>query len=98
MVPTNVSNNVTFLLDVSKFKSWADWKCDDMGAWRNNGTKKHSFSHKNGLVKATDSEDIVEDGTVYTLVRMYYKNKTSPDLKKCVSFIEGKCLNKQLAI
>ncbi len=56
-------------------------------------TKKHSFLHKNGLVKATDSEEIVEDGTVYSLVRMYYKNKTSPDLKKCVSYIQGKYYN-----
>lgn len=77
VIPTNISNNVTFLLDVStSCKSWDDWKCDDMGAWRNNGVKRNIFSHVNGIVKATQQGDeSMKNGTAYTLVRIYYKNK-----------------------
>lgn len=87
-----MSNNVTFLLDISDCKLWDDWKCDDMGAWRNNGVKGGTFVHDNGIVKATRPKETVhtlESGTVYTLVRMYYKNKTASDVKKCVSYLEG---------
>ena len=84
IIPTNVSQNLTFIVDVSTCKSWDDSKCDDMGAWRNNGTKKHMFYHKNGIIEAAQKRK-VEAGDAYTLVRMYYKNKTSPDLRKFVS-------------
>ncbi|KAK3703425.1 hypothetical protein QZH41_014261 [Actinostola sp. cb2023] len=89
VVPTNISNNVTFLLDATKLNSWADWKCDDMGAWRNNGVKRTQFSHKDGHVTALRKRGRLNSGNVYTLVRIYYKNKTSPDLKKSVSYLEG---------
>ena len=94
IIPRNISNNVTFLLDVStSCKSWDDWKCDDMGAWRNNGVKRNIFSHVNGVVKARQQGDeSSKNGTAYTLIRMYYKNKTSDDLKKCVSYLEGNSL------
>lgn len=74
IIPTNVSQNLTFIVDVSTCKSWDDWKCDDMGAWRNNGTKKHMFYHKNGIIEAAQKRK-VEVGDAYTLVRMYYKIK-----------------------
>lgn len=89
VIPTNVSHNVTFILDVSTCNSWDDWKCDDMGAWKNNGVKKNTFSHKDGNIEAAAQGD-VDNTTMYTLVRIYYKNKTSPDLRKYVSYIEGK--------
>ena len=88
-VPKNVSNNVTFLLNVSGCKVWEDWKCDEMGSWRNNGVKRDTFIHENGNVKSTNRSEIVHDGTMYTLVCMYYKNRTSRDLKKCVTYLQG---------
>lgn len=41
----------------------------------------------NGVIHGM--KDHRQDGTAYALVRVYYKNKTSPDLKKYVSYLEG---------
>ena len=56
-----------------------------MGAWRNNGVKR-----KESSAEANGSNGIeTMQGNVYTLRRMYFKNISSPDLKKYVSYIEG---------
>ena len=36
--PLNVSNNVSFLLDVSYFEHLDELKCDDIGSWKHNGS------------------------------------------------------------
>ena len=93
VIPQNVSNNVTFILDVSHCKQWEDWKCDSMGVWRNNGVKKSTFINDNGIVRAMKSGETAQSGEkVYTLVRAYYKNKTATDLKKHVSYLKGMLL------
>jgi len=90
VVPTNICDNVTFLLSTLDLKSWEDWKCDDMGAWRNNGVKRDRYTLNNvGKVKRLGGRSNTTQDTVYTLVRNYYKNKTSCDLKKCVTYLEG---------
>ena len=93
-VPNNISQDVSFVIYCSMLASPGDWKCDDMGAWRNNGVKKFLFQHADGVVTA-----IEENGSpgielqTYTLVCMYYTNKTSPDLKKFASYLEGIFIN-----
>ena len=92
IVPRCVSNNVVFLLDTSSLESQEDWRCDDMGAWLNNGVQKHVFYHAYGKIKESNREENNGNGTPYTLVRCYFKNKTSGDLKKYVSYLLGKFL------
>ena len=88
--PNNVSHNVCFLVNVASLKSRNDWKSDDMGAWKNNGVQYYQFGVKDGSVFPVASS-LCEDGTsLYTVKRVYYKNKSSPDLRKIVSILEGK--------
>ena len=35
--PTNVENNVVFVVDLGKLEAMKDLYCDDMGAWKHNG-------------------------------------------------------------
>ena len=63
IVPTNVAQNRTFLLDTTVLKSWDDWKCDDMGLWQNNGCNKIGSStiktNDNIRVKAKRADVVV---------------------------------------
>ena len=89
-VPTNISHNVCFLLDASNLKSQSDWKCDDMGSWKNNGVQRAELVLTPEQDVLPASVCVVEDDfQVHKLKRIYYKNNSSPDLKKIVSFLEG---------
>ena len=82
--PRNISHNVSFLLDTD-LESINDWKCDEMGAWKNNGVQRIQLAlGPDGEVVPADNLD-----NGYTLKRTYFKNKSSPDLKKVVSFLPG---------
>ena len=84
--PHNISHNVSFLLDTSGLESKNDWKCDDMGAWKNNKVQRIQLDIEPGgdVIPVDNSHE------GYTLKRVYYKNKSSPDLRKIVSFLPGK--------
>ena len=85
IAPRNISPNVSFLLDTTGLESINDWKCDDMGAWKNNGVQRIQLALRpDGEVVPADNLDMG-----YTLKRTYFKNKSSPDLKKVVSFLPG---------
>lgn len=89
-VPTNISHNVCFLLDASNLESQRDWKCDDMGSWKNNKVQRVDLAlTPEGIVVPANDYVVEEDFQVYKFKRIYYKNNSSPDLKKVVSFLEG---------
>ena len=92
-VPQNISHNVCFLLKSSLLKSGNDWKSDDLGVWKNNGVQYHKFFlSKDGKLFHLGKNEVRhndEDGATYNAKRVYFKNKQSTDLKKCVTFIEG---------
>ncbi len=88
-VPTAIRHNVCFLLDRSSLKSENDWKCDDLGSWKNNGVQRHRFCLDEGEVLPVDVDDPLQEGIKYIVKRTYFKNNSAPDLKKCASFIEG---------
>lgn len=90
VVPSNVANDVTFLVNTTSLKSPQDWKCDDMGAWCNNGVQRSQFYHDYGAVKEMKDGMAPYKATTYNPVRYYYKNKSSNDVKKFVSYLEGK--------
>ena len=86
VMPHKISHNVSFLLDTSGLESKNDWKCDDMGAWKNNKVQRIQLDIEPG----GDVFPVDNSHEGYTLKRVYYKNKSSPDLRKIVSFLPGK--------
>lgn len=91
--PINVSHNVSFLVDTRSFLHTDDLKCDDMGAWKHNGSPKCNFR----VVK--DSKGINKIFTLgrnhdkstqqlraddYELRRTYYRNSSGPAVSKIV--------------
>lgn len=93
--PVNVSHNVSFLVDNAKMKKIDDIKCDDMGAWIHTGTPKRSMTatYKNGEIKSilhsTDME-CANNGKAFVVKRTYYVNKSSSDVRKILSSLEGR--------
>ena len=89
--PLVISNNVTFLISNVNFKNVRDIVCDEMGAWKHNGSPLKRFD----VDKSTRSLKIMpskaNDLNSYILKRIYYENKSSPDLRKIVSTVIGTC-------
>ena len=92
--PRAVCDNVVFLVDVSKLGNEGDIKCDDLGAWRNNGVHRQKFCMDDeGSLFAIDDDDVPPtDWVIYHLRRSYFENKSSPDLKKYLFAVQGKYL------
>ena len=89
-VPSLISHNVCFLLDVRNLASKNDWKSDDMGSWKNNGVQHlHYHVGQDEDVSLENHENREKAGKMFTMKRIYYRNNSSPDVKKIVSLIEG---------
>ena len=88
-VPNMIADDVCFLLDTSNLPTHEDWKCDDMGCWKNNGVQHHviptPISDKEPFISCERSEHHIK--------RIYLKNKSSPDLKKYITVLESKLRN-----
>ena len=78
-VPFSISHNVCFVLDTTKLRCNKDWKCDDMGSWMNNGVHNHILKKSHG-----------DESYEHKVKGIYLKNKSSPDLKKFITFLVGK--------
>lgn len=89
--PRGIRHNVTFLVDRTHLKHEDDIKSDDMGAWRNNGVHKYRFAidEEGDLCQLDDDDMPATESVIYNLKRLYYKNKSSPDLKKNFYVIQG---------
>lgn len=81
----NISHNVCFLIDTSSLESPNDWKCNDMGAWKNNKVHREYLS----LLSNGDVVTVNKDEGTYTLKRVYYADKLSKDLTKIASSLLG---------
>ncbi len=98
VVPTSVSMNASFVVDtnaphVIHFKNIL---ADDLGAWATNGTKKLYFraSTKTKPVMKADEvsfKNLQKNRFIYQATRMYFRNKSSPDLQKIVVYLTGRC-------
>ena len=89
ILPHCISHNVCFLVDATHLKSQNDWKSDDMGSWKNNGVQHLPFVLQDEMVYSADEIQSECDGKLYTMKRIYFKNKSSPDVREIVSFLEG---------
>lgn len=82
------------LIDVTKLKHNDDLKCDDMGAWKHNGSPKRFYQVK---MKNDGIQQVIPLGRerpqpsddIYTLKRMYYKNGSDNDVRKITSELHG---------
>ena len=83
-----------FLVDLSKLGNEGDIKCDDLGAWRNSGVHRQKFcmGDEGSLFEMDDDVVPPTDWVIYHLCRGYFKDKSSPDLKKYLFAVQGKYL------
>ena len=88
----NVSNNVSFLLDHSKFQNESDIMCDNIGVWKLTGSPKICFtlSDETSDISKCYTNNSGEGSKVYTLKQVYYRNTSSGDVRKIVSTVYGK--------
>ena len=86
-----ISKNVTLFISNANFKNVRDIACNEMGAWKHNGSPLKRFD----VDKSTRSLKIMpskaNDLNSYILKRIYYENKLSPDLRKIISTVIGTC-------
>ncbi len=72
--PLRVQHNSTFIVDLSHWKDMIDVKCDDLGSWKNNGSKTFSIhlEDEDGylFVKPESDSDDIENK--YVLRREYF--------------------------
>ena len=85
----NVSNNVSFLLDHSKFQNESDIMCDNIGVWKLTGSPKICFtlSDETSDISKCYTNNSGEGSKVYTLKQVYYRNTSSGDVRKIVSTV-----------
>ena len=85
-----VSNNVLFLLDHSKFQNESDTMCDNMGVWKHTRSPKICFtlSDETFDISKCNTNNTGEGSKVYT--RVYYRNTSSRDVCKIVSTVYSK--------
>ncbi len=79
------------MIDNKSIEKFDDIKCDDMGAWRNNGCPKFYFTFqesKSSTTKVIAQEKTDTSGKVYFLRRIYHINNSDPDVRKIISYLE----------
>ena len=88
----NVSNNVSFLPDHSKFQNESEIMYDNMGVWKLTGSPKIRFtlSDETPDISKCCTNNPGEGSKVYTLKQVYYRNTSSGYVRKIVSTVYGK--------
>ena len=86
-----ISNNVIFLLSNANFKNVRVIVCDEMGAWKHNGSPLKRFEVDKSTRNLKIMPSKANDPNSYIIKRIYYENKSSPDLRKTVSAVIGTC-------
>ena len=75
--PSNVENNVVFVIDLGKLKMSRDVYCDDMGSWKHNGVY-HSWVEVDdiGFVTSHGKSKPAPAANVYRVSKKYFTHKT----------------------
>ena len=89
--PLMISNNVTFLISNANFKNVTDIVCDEMEAWKHNGSPIKRFDVDKSIRSLKIMPSKANDPNSYILKRIYYENKSSPGLRKIVATVIGRC-------
>ena len=90
--PIDFSNNVSLLLDHSKFQNENDIMCDNMGVWKHTGSPKICFTLSDEIsdISECNTNNTGGGSKVYTLKQVYYRNTYSGDIRKIISTVYGK--------
>ena len=73
--PLMISNNVTFHIENSNFKNVRDIFCDEMGAWKHNGSPLKPFDVDKSIRSLKTMPSKANDLNSYILKGIYYENK-----------------------
>ncbi|XP_066919345.1 uncharacterized protein [Clytia hemisphaerica] len=85
VVPTRISSNVSFLIDLSKLSHPEDVLCDDFGAWKQTDTStKYYLSSSHQLIKTDKTEDSLK------VIRRNYKCLSDETLRKLIVSVSTK--------
>ena len=90
-VPCSISSNALFIVDLNRLESPKDIYCDDMGSWTWVGSyKRWCTIDDDSMVHIVGKEPPTSSCfPYYRIKKFYYKNKSSPDVKKIHIFLEG---------
>ena len=84
-VPTSVSKNTLFIVDLESphVKSLRTLLADDLGSWKEPGTKTSYFREPTKSIPLTKVTDTLFG--VYRCTRSYYRNTSEPELLRVIS-------------
>ncbi len=96
ILPSNISHNVSSLIDASCLADFDDIRCDSMGPWRHSGSLKRIFAVERTKDDSTamtvipiqeeEKDDYQEH---YTLKKIYSVNTTDEDIHKTIALLQG---------
>ena len=80
-------------MDTTQLGSPEDLKADDLGVWKHKGkpARKYKITRApSGIVYGADLTQ--ESGSaMYTLTRVYYHHKNTPEFRRTIFYVHGKC-------
>ena len=90
--PINVSSNVLFLLDHSKFQNESDKMCDNIGVSMHTASPNISFTFSDEIcdISRCNTNNTNEGSKLYTLKRVYHRNTSSGVVRKIVFTVYGR--------
>ena len=87
-VPFSVNCNGIFVVDLNSVKDVRNVLVDDIEVWQWKGSYHVWCAVEDGEV-VTTGKGRPDSEHAYQLWQRYYENKTSPDVKKYVVFLQG---------
>lgn len=87
--PVFVNKARSFLVHTAKLNSVDDIKADDLGVWVHKGKPKRQYEvlrSQSGIVYS------VAGNNSYTLTRVYYHHKNTPEFRRTIFYINGTLL------
>lgn len=90
--PTNVCNNVAFVVNLKSLSDPRDIRADDNGVWNRKGSPvtyisiHESADHSKTIRRRKKLGDFFNH---YKITRVYYRHSASPDFMRIITTVEG---------
>ena len=90
--PTSVTYNGVFVVDLSCARCIDDLCEDDNGVWTHAGKPQRKYRIRHdpetcGLICADPVEDTIPESESFTLLRIYYHHKGTPEFQRRISYV-----------
>lgn len=92
--PTGITQNSVYVVDLSCVCCLEDLRADDNGVWVHGGKPRRQYMVKFDelhceVVSATpiDLEEGVTQDSLFTLIRLYHRHKTTPQFQQRISYV-----------